>query len=181
MACQLVAAGLAYFHAKKFGDSATSFGVHISWKAIVNGWHGVSAVHVKLWPLALIPVVAGMAAYRLRTRGTITAWLSALGMIPAIISMTCLPWVQLNDYDTHYYLIFVITFAACCSYVLARSMRMPEKTRSSSATSGMSGRPCSPVANACIRRDRTHNRFMAPPFAAMFYAVHHEADPRPRQ
>jgi hypothetical protein len=130
MACQALAAGLAYAHAKKFGDSVTSFGVHISWQAIVDGWHGLSAVHVKLWPLALILIVAGIAAYRLRARETTTAWLIALGMIPAITGMSCLSWVQLNGYDIRYYLIFVITFAACCSYVLVRAVRMPEKTYS---------------------------------------------------
>jgi hypothetical protein len=116
-AVQFLSVGLAYIHARHFGEGNTSLGFNVSLDVIRTGW-STFTTSVKIIPLACLLVLASLAALRLRSREALTAWIVCVGMVPAVCAMSCLTWIQMNSFDVRYYLIFVIVYLTCCSYLL---------------------------------------------------------------
>jgi hypothetical protein len=120
-AVQVVSVLLAYFHAKAYGEATTSFGVNVDTHAMLVGWQSV-ARHVNITELAVLMAAATVAAATVRTRESITAWLVAAGMPVAITAMSCMTWLQLNEFNVRYYLVFVVVFATCCAYLIVSAL-----------------------------------------------------------
>ncbi|MEE5088831.1 hypothetical protein V2H26_01785 [Xanthomonas euvesicatoria] len=118
---QLLIAALAYLHAKYYGEHVTSFGITPSLSAIANGWV-TFATHVRVWLLFILFIIATLAALNLRDRAAGLAWCVAAGMPLAICAMSCLTWLQMNSFDVRYYLLFVIVFISCCSYLIVSEL-----------------------------------------------------------
>lgn len=120
-AAQILMVAIAYVHAWRYGEHVTSFGVQFSREAMIAGWTSVAS-HVRLWPMGILLAFASLAAWKVRSREALTAWLVAVGMPLAITAMSNLAWLQLNAFDIRYYLVFVLIFATCCAYLIAAAI-----------------------------------------------------------
>ncbi|MCC5067950.1 hypothetical protein VDQ94_02270 [Xanthomonas campestris pv. campestris] len=125
---QLLIAALAYLHAKYYGEHVTSFGLTPSLSAITKGW-ATFATHVRVWLLLILFVIATLAALNLRDRPAALAWCVAAGMPLAVCAMSCLTWLQMNSFDVRYYMLFVIVFVSCCSYLIVSALMQRYQVR----------------------------------------------------
>ncbi|GAB2479624.1 hypothetical protein GCM10027082_33170 [Comamonas humi] len=116
-AVQLICIVLAYLHAKLFGEAATSFGIHPSWQAVQAAW-GIVSTHVHYGWLLAMGLAASAAAVRLRTQEALLVWLLALAMPFAITALSALTWVQMNQFNIRYFLVFILAYCSFCTYLL---------------------------------------------------------------
>lgn len=117
LAVQVVAIILAFLHAKLFGESSTSFGINPSIDAVRSGWLAL-AEYLRLPWLGALFLPAAAAALLTRDRNAWLALLVAAGMPLAVSAMSCLTWLQANQFNVRYFLPFVLVFCTCCTYLI---------------------------------------------------------------
>lgn len=111
----------AWVHGQVFGEASTKFTVHLSYRAVIAGYHSLFAeIDGRLLAVAL--VIALAVALLSRSRESLLASVIALGMIVAVGAISCLTWLQLNAYDIRYFLTFLTVFATCCAYIVVTAL-----------------------------------------------------------
>lgn len=134
----IIAVGLAHFHARAFGESQTELGTHVSLDAILLSIETVRQnVNMVLLGLAAL---AGAVCFFVRRDNR---WLEYLGVLAIVVAMFMVlastVWVQMNLYNARYFITCSIVLVALISYSLTITLLSNERSAYGLCVLGLTG------------------------------------------
>ncbi|SHN26488.1 hypothetical protein SAMN05216593_11969 [Pseudomonas asturiensis] len=121
LAANFVAILVARLHSSYFGEPSTSYGMQISWDALVAAGHSIHTF-MHLFTLATFAVVAGLCyPYAREKRPWEIAAAVSIGL-GLVVLLANTYWVQKNGYDIRYFITAQILITSVIGYLIAQAL-----------------------------------------------------------